>query len=124
MNSEITIDAVRMALGMYELQARLASINVANAHRPGAPTMRVEFGQLQDALADVAGVGTDDSRLTAVLARAQNALDHARPTPAAISINLDEEVADMVAATTRFQTLTEALNRRFGLMRLAISGRG
>jgi flagellar basal body rod protein FlgB len=39
------------------------------------------------------------------------------------SINLDEEVADMASANLKYQALTESLNRHFGLMHLAISGR-
>ncbi|RMH94066.1 hypothetical protein EBB59_02575 [Lysobacter pythonis] len=38
-------------------------------------------------------------------------------------ILVDREIGDMVSANMSYQTLTEALSRKFGLMRLAITGR-
>ena len=35
----------------------------------------------------------------------------------------DEQVGDMVAASLNYQSLSEALSRHFGLMRLAVTGR-
>jgi flagellar basal body rod protein FlgB len=38
-------------------------------------------------------------------------------------VQLDEQVGDMVAASLNYQSLSEALSRHFGLMRLAVTGR-
>lgn len=122
MSSEITIDAVRLALGMQEIQARVASANIANANRPGAQALRVDFSALQGALSDIASAA-DGGGMARTLLDAEAALGSASPIASGLPINLDQEVGSMVVAGTRYQALGEALSRQFGLMRLAISGR-
>lgn len=122
MSSEITIDAVRLALGMQEIQARVASTNIANANRPGAQALRVDFSALQQSLRDIASA-SDGGDMVSNLLDAEAALRSSRPIASGLSINLDQEVGSMVVAGTRYQALGEALSRQFGLMRLAISGR-
>ena len=117
MANEQTIDAVRLALGMYQLRAHVASLNIANASAPGARAVRADFAQAQSAL-DAAAAGTD-----APLAQAIAQLAHATPAITGTPINLDEQVADMAAAGVGYQALGEALSRQFGLMRLAVTGR-
>ncbi|GAB2617327.1 flagellar basal body rod protein FlgB [Novilysobacter erysipheiresistens] len=122
MSSEITIDAVRLALGMQEMQARVASTNIANANRPGAQALRVNFSALQQSLGDIAS-GSGSGDMASELLDAEAALQSAGPIVSGLPINLDQEVGSMVIAGTRYQALGEALSRQFGLMRLAISGR-
>ncbi len=123
MSSEITIDAVRLALGMQELQARVASVNIANANRPGSQAMRVDFASLQGLLSEIARAEPGSETMADRLQQAEVALQSARPSASGLPINLDQEVGSMVVAGTRYQALGEALSRQFGLMRLAISGR-
>jgi len=117
MTQELTIDAVRLALGMYQLRANVASINIANAATPGARALRADFAQartLLDAAAGGHGAG---------LAVGIEELAGERAQATSRPVQLDEEVAEMAAASTGFQTLSEALSRQFGLMRLAATGR-
>ena len=121
MSSEITTEAVRLALGMHEMQARIASINIANASRPDARAMRFDFSSVQTTLADVSQVHSMD-----VSARLQQANIDLRAQSAQTTsdpISADEQIGDMVAAGANFQALSEALSRYFGLMRLAATGR-
>jgi len=117
MTQELTIDAVRLALGMYQLRAQVAGLNIANAGTPSARASRIDFAQTRQAL-DSAAQGDG-----AKLATGIEALSHARSAPTPQAIQLDEEVAEMAAASAGYQTLTEALSRQFGLMRLAATGR-
>lgn len=119
MPNEHTIDAVRLALGMYELRAHVASINIANAGTPGARAVRIDFAEAQAALDSAARTGGDEQSL----AHALEGLGRATPMSTGESTNLDQQVAEMSAAGLGYQSLTEALSRQFGLMRLSIAGR-
>lgn len=118
MSQGITVEAVRLALTMNELRAKVASQNIAQANTPGARAMHVDLGSAQPAL-DAALSGTAS---VGDLEHAINALG-AEPARSDAPIELDAEVAEMVAASTNYQALTEALGRHFSLMRLAISGK-
>jgi flagellar basal body rod protein FlgB len=115
MPNDTTIDAVRLALGLQELRARVASINVANAATPSAQALRVDFASVQGALS----ASADDGRI----AEALDSLDALAPQATGEAIQLDEQVTEMASASASYQTLTEALSRQFGLMRLALTGR-
>lgn len=123
MGNEITTEAVRLALGMHELQARVASMNIASSSRPNAQAMRVD---LSDARATLAGIGGLPGNSGDVVQRLQSTSDRLRavaPRAAGEGVQNDEEVATLVAASTSYQALGEALSRQFALMRLAVTGR-
>jgi len=122
MSSDITTEAVRLALGMHEMQARIASINIANATRPDARAMRMDFASVQAALADVAQAASVDTSVR--LQQANTALHNQVAETTADPISADEQIGDMVTASVNYQSLSEALSRHFGLMRLATTGRG
>lgn len=118
MHNEQTIDAVRLALGMYQLRAHVASLNIANASTPGARALRADFARAQAAL-DAAATAPEGTDLAQALRDIQS-----NPTAQTTApINLDEQVGEMAAAGVGYQSLTEALSRQFGLMRLATTGR-
>lgn len=119
MGSETTIEAVRLAMGIEELKARVASLNIANANRPDAQALRMDFAAAQAALTQAAGAGDAG----AALRQASADIRTAAPSLAGQPIQADEQIADMSAAGLHYQALSEALSRHFGLMRLAISGR-
>jgi flagellar basal-body rod protein FlgB len=119
MSQGITVEAVRLALGMHELQAKVASRNIAGASVPGARALQLDLVGLQAPLdAAAAGVG-DRDRLQAARASLAQLVPATTDTP----VQLDAEVANMVASTMQYQALAEALGRHFSLMRLSISGR-
>ena len=120
MSSEVTIDAVRLALSMQEMQARTASMNIANASKPDARALRLDFAVAQSLLADVAQ-GRVDGGDALELANLEIRSLTPGSTPEAIQV--DEQVGDMVASSVAYQSLSEALSRHFGLMRLATTGR-
>lgn len=123
--NDITTEAIRLAMSMTQLRADLASQNIAKASTPGAQATRLDFGTSQGLLDQLAATpaGAEGDLLAALsdaTGRPAAAEYHEAPGTA---INLDEEVADMASASLRYQSLTESLNRQFGLMRLAISGK-
>jgi flagellar basal body rod protein FlgB len=121
MSNDLTTEAIRVALQMNQVRAEFASQNIARASTPGAAALQADFGASQGLLDAAATARGDATGLVMALA---DAADHAQPhAHAGAAINLDEEVADMTTANLKFQSLTESLSRRFGLMRLAITGR-
>jgi len=123
-SSDLTTQAVRLALGVSQLRADVASRNIANASS-GAPALRVDFAQSQNLLELAASPRAADegSLAGAISAALAQPAGSTRQDLAGTAINLDEQVADMATASVEYQSLTESLNRHFGLMRLAISGR-
>jgi len=124
-SSDLTTQAVRLALGVSQLRADVASRNIPNTSTPGAQLMRADFANSQGLLERAAASDAGDAAnlaeaIAAALAQPAGA-EH--QDLAGASINLDEQVADMATANLEYQSLTESLNRHFGLMRLAISGR-
>jgi flagellar basal-body rod protein FlgB len=116
MAHDITIDAVRLALGMQQLRAEVAGANIANNATPGYQAQRVDFASARSWLSAAAGGFAPGQAPSA--AQAAVVADLA-PTAA----QPDTQVAEMVAASLEFQALSESLNRHFGLMRLAVTGR-
>jgi len=124
MSNDITTQAVRLALGLHELQARVASVNIANASKPDARAMRVDFASVQAALNDAANAPAgNEAQAMQQLQQALHTLPGLSATTTTSPIQSDEQVANMVTAGVSYQALSEALSRHFGLMRLAIAGR-
>jgi len=123
--NDITTQAVRLAMSMSQLRADYASRNIAQASSAGAQATRVDFGRSQGLLELAAGsaVGNDLSLLGSLSDAALQPASSEQLEAPGTTINLDEEVADMASANLQYTALTESLNRHFGLMRLAISGR-
>lgn len=116
-----TIDAVRLALGLHTLRAQAAAANVAGAGRPDAIAQRYDFAGVEAALREAAHAsdGVEQARW---LQAAGATLHDLRPTQDG-EIRLDAEMAEIAAASMDYQSLTEAIGRHFGLMRIAIAGR-
>lgn len=119
MSQGTTVEAVRLALGMLDAQARVASRNIAQAGQPDAQAMRIDFDGARSLLASVLEGSAPASRLDDV----RHMVEQSAPSATGGPIQQDLEVTDMVATSLHYQTLTEALSRHFGLMRLSISGR-
>lgn len=116
-HGDTTIDAIRLALGMYQTRAEIANSNIANASVPGNVALRADFSQYQ-VLLDAAADGHNQG-----LAEAIGQVREPTIRPLETPLNLDAQVSEMVGAGAGFQSLTEALSRQFGLMRLAVVGR-
>lgn len=123
--NDITTEAVRLAMSMNQLRAEYASQNISRSNTPGAKAVHLDFASSQGLLEQVASLsGLDPANLLQVLSEAASApASGERIDTFSSGINQDEEVADMASANLKYQALTESLNRHFGLMRLATTGR-
>jgi flagellar basal-body rod protein FlgB len=123
--NDLTLQAVRLAMSMSQVRADFASQNIAQASTPGAQAVRVDFGRSQGLLEQAIGGANNNEQglLVSLSEAALNPASSEHRDALGTAINLDEEVADMASANLKYTALTESLNRHFGLMRLAISGR-
>lgn len=123
--SDITTEAVRLAMSMNQIRAEYASQNISKSNTPGAKAVHLDFAHTQGLLEQVVSLsGVDEGSLLGVLAEAASTPSFTENADTfSGAINLDEEVADMASANLKYQALTESLNRHFGLMRLAVAGR-
>lgn len=119
MASDITIDAVRLALSGQQLRAEVAAANIAGASTPGFRANRVDLGGLQSHLQALVDGGFAAGPAGMTL----QTLAQVRPDESGAAVQLDAEVSEMVTASVEYQALAESLGRYFGLMRLALAGR-
>lgn len=118
--NSLTVGAVGLALDMAQRRAEVASRNIAYTNVPGSRLERPDFSAATDLLQRVAqGDDMTRERLGGVDIHATATLAEAAPGVAA---DLDGQVADLALASAHFQALSEALNRQFGLMSIALSG--
>jgi flagellar basal body rod protein FlgB len=125
MGPDLTIDAIRLALGMAQSRAEYASRNIARANTPGAQAVHGEFDFSQALLAQAAApsAANEHALLTMLAEAIAQPVDGEQTAAPGRAIELDTEVADLSSANLDYQSLTESLNRHFGLMRLAITGK-
>jgi flagellar basal body rod protein FlgB len=118
--NSITVGAVGLALDMAQRRAEVASRNIAYTNVPGSRIERPDFAAATDLLQRVeqgAPMTRDD--LAGVDIRGTTSLGRASMGETS---DVDGQVADLALASAHFQALSEALNRQFGLMSIALSG--
>lgn len=116
----LTIGAVSLALDMAQRRAEVASHNIAYADVPGASVQRASFGGALSLLQRVAGGDAIDP--AALAAVDVHGVSSQRADALEGGIRLDQEVTELALANAHYQALSEAINRQFGLMSLALSG--
>src|SRR3989338_1900380 len=117
----LTLDAVQLARGLEHSRAKMAAHNIATANIPGSQAMRLN---LAEPLAQLRAARGDATLFAQALQSLQGsdlqAYQHTYAVDAAPA--LDDEVAELSAASGRYQALADGVSRRFGLMQLAITG--
>ncbi len=117
----LTVDAVRLAMNVEHLRAKVAAQNIATANVPGAQAMRMD---VSGALAGLRGSRYDSSLFAQNLEAlaSQDLGRYLQDVPATTPLALDGEVAEMSSASGRHQALADGVSRQFGLMQLVIKG--
>lgn len=117
----LMVDTVRLAMGLEEAKARVAAHNIAMSSVPGSKAMQLDVTEALSALR----TAQDDPFAFAQTLRSLQATDIAslvQPRSSGATVALDSEVADMSAASGRYQALADGVSRQFALMQLAIRG--
>lgn len=116
-SSELTIEAVRLALGASALRHEVITTNIANVSTPDYVRMKVSFDeQLASALAGAQASGMGAAEQLAGL----------RPTveaaPEGGKVQIDTEMTAMSENSLRYHALTRGLSRYFSILDAIVSG--
>jgi len=117
----LILASVGLAMTIEEARARVAAYNIAMANMPGSKAIQLDATSSQMALR----ASQHDPFAFAQALKSVNALGMAGQVSLRSSnpvISLDSEVADMSAASGRYQALADGVSRQFALMQLAIRG--
>ncbi|WP_353631289.1 hypothetical protein ABVN18_15660 [Pseudomonas canadensis] len=117
----LAVETVRFAMSLEHLRAKVAAHNIAMASVPGGQVMRLNSHEPLTALRGAQG----DAQLFAQSLRAMQDSELAPYLQHYTSItplSPDAEVAELSAASGRYQALADGVSRQFGLMQLAIKG--
>jgi flagellar basal-body rod protein FlgB len=123
MADNLTTEAVRLALNVSQQRAEIASTNIARANMPNAEYMKADFSSAMQLLQSVAN---NQGQLADTFYVSQMRSAQLQPQMGSMAkeqLSLDEQVAELSTESIKYQSLSEALSRQFGLMRLAITGR-
>jgi flagellar basal-body rod protein FlgB len=111
--TEPVVDTIHAALRGLSLRQRVTADNIANVQTPGFLAGRVSF---ESELADALAVGRPDD------ATVHGARSTAPTRHDGNNVNLDEETLTLVKNNLQYQTMVEAMNAKFRLLRTAIRG--
>jgi flagellar basal-body rod protein FlgB len=111
--TDAVLSTLQHALRGLTMRQRAQADNVSNIQTPGYRAARVDF---EASLARAFAAGDP---ATVQYARTRS-LDS--PNAAGNNVNLDDETVAMVETNLRYQTMVEAMNAKYGLLRTAIKG--
>jgi flagellar basal-body rod protein FlgB len=109
--SDVTMDTIYQAMQGLQARQKVNADNIANLQTPGFRAGTVDFeSSLKNAITTgnpgVASIDTARSTDT--------------PGPDGNNVNLDDETVSMVQTGLKYQTMVEAMNAKFRLLRTAI----
>lgn len=120
MSDFLSIEALRLSMNIAASQQRLSLENIANHSVASQETLRADFSQL---LSDLEGMtGRKRESAMAQLSSQWHITEKQYVFQGNSKVELDEEVALSLKSAGKFNKLAETLNRKIGLMNLAVSG--
>lgn len=122
MGSDLTTESVRLAMNVAQSRAEVSGNNISAAGIPNAKTVMVDSA-FASRLLSSAVMNDGNTDLAASIRKLSDENDSVSLKTDESPVNLDEQVAELSSANLEYTALVDVLNRRFGLMRLAISGR-
>lgn len=123
MSNDITTESVRLAMHIAQLKAEVAGTNISHGGVPGAKAVRLD-ADFSAALLSAAVSARDSTHLVNMIRKVNDENANFTMNSTDEPINQDEQIAALSSANLEYTALVDTLNRRFGLMRLAISGKG
>jgi len=111
--ADVTMAALHAALNGLALRQRVIADNIANINTPGFLAGKVSF---EAQLADAMRTGSSDAA-TPVVTRSE-----APTRQDGNNVNLDQETVDAVKTNLEYQTMVEAMNAKFRLLKTAMEG--
>jgi flagellar basal-body rod protein FlgB len=111
--SDVTMDTVYQALHGLAARQRVIADNIANIQTPGFQAGRVDF---ESSLRSAIGIGSPNTANVEVGKSADPSRQDGN------NVNLDDETLSLTDTNLRYQTMVEAMNAKFRLLRTAMNG--
>jgi len=109
------INTIRLVLNIEQLRAQNSAQNISLANVPNSQYYRMNK---QQAINDLKNIG-NNSVFESLISKPISSSNY---FSSITDISLDSEVAELAAASGRYQALADSVSRQFGLLQLAIKG--
>ena len=120
MADQASIELIRLALNVSASQQRLALENLASASIENAKYKEIDFASVLSQLR------SSDSatrlKTAAMISNNWQQIEQDVTVTSFKEVKLDEEVALSLKASGNYQKMVELMNRKMGLMKLAVTG--
>lgn len=121
MIEQVTLDLLQVAMDINQTQHKAAAANIAAANIPDGNKTTVNFDQLLSSLH-----GAEPAEQAAILDDIKQNWASKQSDATTISqgekIKLDQQTADLLLSSGKYKVLAEGLNRKLGLMQVAVNG--
>lgn len=116
----ISIDLLHVAMNISQAEHKVASSNIASFDITGVNKKQVDFSHL---LKTLENTNVDDkAQLINQIKSEWKQIESSAISSLDGEIKLDKETADVLLSSGKYKLLADALNRKLGLMKLAVSG--
>ena len=112
------IDIAKVGLMAERAKVEVSASNIANIHNPQFEAKEVNFEKLLMEM-EIAERSSSDELSSQFTIDSNSIVDNKTGG----EINLDQEVSHMTDAELRYQTIAQAIQKKFGLMDLIIGGK-
>lgn len=121
MDNIFSVDLLNWGMNKSLVTHTVARANVANVNVPDFKALKVDFSEQLNSLKidSLSNMTHLDIVSTSLDEMYQSNVSSSFTT----GVQLEQEVAEMVKAAGKYQTLADLTSRQFGLMKLAIGGR-
>jgi len=120
MVQEVSLALLQVAMNMAQAKHKVAANNIAMANIKNSEKTVIDFKNVISALKNAQG-----SNRTELLAQIKNNWQMVEKNSMSRindEIKLDQETAKVLAASGKYKLLADTLNRKLGLMKLAVLG--
>ena len=121
MIEQVTLNLLQLAMDISQTRHKAAAANIASANISGGVQTRVNFDDLLQSVALSQGAGRE-LLLNDIKTHWQAEKSRATVLLADSDIKLDKQTAELLMASGKYKLLTEGLNRKLGLMQVAVNG--
>jgi len=125
MNSELSIELLSWAMNRALASHSASRMNVANASVKNFAPIKISFQQQIDALKKADRTGSDmQATLDSMQQSVEQMLENNTFRLDTELVQVDQEVLNMVKHSGYYKTLADAMSRKLGLMKIAMSNKG
>ena len=124
MDSNISIELISWAMDRALASHTVSRMNAANASVKNFAPIKISFESQLNALEKAQSAEDINATLESIKQTVDQMMEQNTVRLDGETVQVDQEVRDMVKNSGYYKTLADVMSRKMGLMKLAISGRG